>query len=98
MKIIDDVLLLAFRLKGICEWCKRRGGVDPHHLFARGLGGGHRLDIEINLISLCRTCHDAVHMGSIMRCDLLAIVARRERMTQDAILDAIRDLKRAPRL
>lgn len=98
MKIIDEVLLFAFRLKGRCEWCGKYGGVDPHHIFARGLGGGHRLDIEINLIALCRLCHNEVHAGHIMRVDLLAIVAKREKMSQDEILDAIRDLKRRPRL
>ena len=40
MLIIDEALLDEFRTPGPCEWygkpCQAR---EPHHLFARSLGG-----------------------------------------------------------
>ncbi len=94
MIIKDETCLDRFRFAKRCEWCQRRGEVDPHHLWCRGMGGGGRLDIPINLISLCRSCHDETHAGRITRIDLLLIVAKREHTDQDTIKDTIRDLRR----
>src|SRR5437016_2784175 len=96
MKIIDKPLLALFRRPGRCEWCGKFGPRDPHHLFARGMGGGGRLDIRINLVSICRDCHNACHDGQEPGLiDLLAIVAQRENTTQDAIRREIWRLRRA---
>ena len=97
MTIIDPVLLLAFRLKGRCEWCGKYGAVDPHHLWCRGMGGGSRLDVSENLIALCRECHGLVHAGQIVKADLLAVVAAREHCTQDDLVAFVLKLKKAPR-
>lgn len=100
MRIEDKGLLREFALKRRCEYCgKTTPGVlaDPHHLFARGMGGGGRLDIRINLISLCREDHNAVHAGHIMRTDLLALVAQREGTSQDEIRAEIARLRKAPK-
>ena len=85
MTIVDENLLDEFRTPGPCEWCgkacERR---EPHHIFARGLGGGSRLDIRCNLIALgsgihweC-ACHQAAHAGRISRLQLLLVVGQRE--------------------
>ncbi len=97
MRVVDENLLAQFRAKGRCEWCKRASVVNPHHIWARGMGGGGRLDVPANLIALCLSCHEYVHAGMILRCDLLAIVARRENTTQDAITGEIYALRRAPK-
>lgn len=97
MKIVKPYLLAHFRAKAWCEWCGNPGAVDPHHIFGRGLGGGTRLDIRINLIALCRICHNAYHSSHIMRTDLLAKVAAREGMLQDDIVSEIYRLRRSPR-
>ena len=96
MTIIDEALLDKFRWAQRCDWCKGLPGglCDPHHIFSRGTG---RLDIRENLVSLCRRCHGEVHMGQIMRDDLLAIVAKREGTTQDAIRQKVYTLRRTPR-
>lgn len=85
MKIEDPDLLFQFRLKLRCEHCGKRGPVDPHHLFSRGFGGGTRLDIAINLIALCRKCHDEFHNGKIKLFDLLKIVAKRHNRSAGSI-------------
>lgn len=96
MIIKDDDLLHAFRLQTRCEWCGQpTPGCDPHHLHARGLGGGSRLDIAINLIGLCRRCHNDCHAGNVTSSDLRAVIARREHTTQDAIQTEIWRLLRA---
>ena len=42
-----------------CRWCGRTNAkVDPHHIRYRR---GESDDVEENLISLCRRCHDFVH-------------------------------------
>ena len=85
MKIVDEALLALFRSATRCEWCGRDTpeGADPAHVFARGVGGGSRLDIRINLVSLCRgwhngqwvSCHDANHAGLFFELDaILAVV------------------------
>jgi hypothetical protein len=99
MRIVDEKILDEFRGPGKCEWCGyvTRWKRDPHHLWTRGMGGGGRLDIRINLISLCRLCHDAVGLGHIARCDLLAVVASRESTTQSQIEEEIWRLRRTPK-
>jgi hypothetical protein len=96
MKIIDEDLLNDFRTAPCCEWCKKknRGGLQPHHIFSRGMGGSSRLDVAINLTALCAICHRMVHDGHIARFDLLAIVAVREGMMQDKIEEEIYRLQR----
>lgn len=97
MLVIDEPLLNEFRQKGRCEWCARKRQTCPHHLHARGMGGGGRLDIRVNLVALCQECHDNHHLGNRpLRCDLLAVVAAREKTTQDQILEEIWRLRRTP--
>jgi hypothetical protein len=95
--IIDFDALAACRNRPACECCKRRPPCEAHHVWFRGMGGGSRLDVPINLIALCRQCHNQVHAGVIRRDDLLAIVALREGMLQDDIEAEINRLKRSPK-
>ena len=97
MKVVNEDLLDEFRAPGRCEWCTDYcpDGRDPHHLWARGMGGGGRLDIRENLISLCRVCHSLFHAGHIGRYDLLAIVAHREGKQQYQIEHAVYAARRA---
>lgn len=98
MIVRDAKLLKLFRQKPYCEYCGRPGVVQPHHVFARGMSGGNRLDISINLIALCPTgCHRLFHDGKIEREAFLKVIARRERLTVEAIEDAIYTLLRTPR-
>lgn len=99
MKILDPDLLAEFRNAVRCEWCRRPNGdgLDPHHLYGRGMGGGNRLDIRLNLLSLCRVCHQEFHDGQIPRFSLLAIVAFRENMLQDRIEEIIHRIRRLPK-
>jgi len=96
MRIVNPELLDAFRWKMACEWCGARGtGFDPHHIYSRGWC---RLDVRINLLSLCRACHSAHHAGNRpLRCDLLAVVAAREGLLQDDIITELWRLYRAPK-
>ena len=97
MQILDPDLRLAMRLKGCCEWCHQRRSTVGHHLWTKGMGGNGWIDLFINLIALCAECHNDAENGFIQRCDLLAIVATREKTTQDEIRAAIRDIRRLPK-
>lgn len=97
MIIRSPQALMQARLRFRCEWCKAAGPVCPHHLKHRGMGGGSRLDVRINLIALCQTDHDAYHAGHILRADLLAVVAQREDCLQDEIETVIGILVRLPK-
>ena len=81
MKIINDALLAYFRHKEKCETCgrRRRMGMEPSHIMARGRGSAWRMDIQENLLSQCRDCHQAFHDGAMPRRRLLEVVAARER-------------------
>ena len=94
--IEDEKLLDHFRRKERCEWCGHwtGGHCHPHHLWTRGMGGGGRLDIAINLIAVCFFCHVDIHSGRILFCDLLAKVAAREDWNQQDIRREIARLRR----
>lgn len=89
MKIVCEQTLDMFRTPRTCEHCLKPCKPDPHHLWAKGMGGGGQIDVRINLCSLCRTCHTLLHDGNLDRDTLLNIVARRERVPATSIKDVI---------
>jgi hypothetical protein len=97
--IKDERLLAEFRAKNECERCKRwcLGELDVHHVFAKGMGGGKRLEVRINLLGLCRWCHHDCHSGKISRRELLALVADREQQRPGSIVTEIYRLRRQPK-
>ena len=99
MTIVDLDLLATFRAATQCGWCRKPtpSGCDPAHLWARGLGGAHRIDASFNLIALCRLCHTEAHAGNIAREDLLLMVAHRDGVNQCDIVAAVHFLQRIPK-
>jgi hypothetical protein len=91
--IIDEPLLKQFRDKHRCEVCLRPGIVQPHHIFGRGPEGCRRFDVAINLLSVCPSCHDKIHLSRIPRWDLLCIVGEREGVTAQWIVDEMDRLR-----
>jgi hypothetical protein len=96
---IDAKLLNVFRDKRHCEYCKcfawKR--LEPHHLQRRKMNGWARLDIPINLISLCSGvygCHAKVTAGEIDDSEILALVATREGVLQSDIEQTIASILR----
>lgn len=90
MKIVCEPLLNVFRQIGVCSWCGNAGRTEVAHIVARGMGGGSRLDIPVNLVSLgaafsCR-CHAKSHEGERpLTVDLLAVIAARYEVSQKDI-------------
>ena len=99
MKVIDERLLDEFRAAARCELCGRPtpNGAHPHHLSARGMGGGARVDVRANLMALCYLCHRIAHDGNVSRRSLLEIVAKREGCSVQAILDEVWKWQRTPK-
>lgn len=91
MKVIDEDLLDEFRAGGACEWCHCVfPRLRPHHLYARGMGGGGRLDLRLNLVALCDHCHAATHDGGRpRRAELLEHVACRHNLTVAEVLQVL---------
>lgn len=96
--IEDEGLLASFRGKSCCEQCGTwQGHREPHHLWKRQMGGGARIDLPFNLISLCagfgsNWCHRKAEDGHITKDALLAIVAAREGMQVETITEAMNRL------
>lgn len=105
----DDSVLDLFRTAGKCEKCKqpflRR---EPHHIIACGLGGGHRMDIPINLVALGPTlffplcpCHGKAtrNEDGHKRHDFLLIVVKREKldMNEYELEEWLQRIERAPK-
>ena len=93
MKIVDEKMLDLFRGEGRCELCGKTCKVrEPHHVLARGMGGGRRLDIRLNLIALGSTrnyecqCHSNVDSERGL-CRSLAAIAKRENVPVNDISD-----------
>ncbi len=93
MKIVDEDCLNEFR--GIaCCWCSKRPS-EAAHIMARGHGGGLRLDVRINIVPLCRSCHAKHHGGGTpSKPDLIDIVAAREKMQAWEVLAELHRLQR----
>ena len=87
MKIIREDNLQKYRQKTRCENCGLPSfqGLDPHHVLTRGMGGGTRNDSDLNLMALCRTCHDRFHNGKIPREQLVGKLALREGFSPDEL-------------
>lgn len=102
MRIENPLLLAEMRLPGCCEMCGKVCRVrEPAHIFARGMGGGG-LDVRINLLSLGSTllfmcaCHTKAHNRPSQKA-MLAVAARRERTTPEAICQVMWILRRLPK-
>lgn len=87
MIVIDQKLLDAMKAAERCDYCGAKiPFADPHHVDARAMGGGRRLDLRQNIARLCPTfygnnCHHKVTIGRISKDDMLACVAKREKTT-----------------
>jgi hypothetical protein len=105
MKIVNETILDEFRTPGRCEFCRQFCPVrEPHHVLARGIGGGGRMDVPVNLLALGATrpfpaclCHGRIHNGRIDRAELLEVIAHRESLDQAEVLDILYRLRRAPK-
>lgn len=80
MKITREEVLIAARQPGRCEVCQKfcPDGRDPHHIDARGMGGGNRNDSATNIIALCRQCHQDVDWFKLTMRECEIIAADRE--------------------
>ena len=108
MMIRNKRLLKTFRVAGLCESCQRYCKVrEPHHLRAKGMGGNGVLDLRINLISLGGSvllpdgrrlfgcaCHHDVHTGKIAAERILRVVALREKVHVEEIIEVMDFLRR----
>ncbi len=99
MKHKDEEALKKFRGVGCCEWCKEPFlNRQAAHVFAKAMGGANRLDVPMNLVSLCGWCHVQSHAGhEPTQDDLLAVVAAREKMLQPDVERRLRLMMRAPK-
>jgi hypothetical protein len=106
MIVKNEKLLATFRGPGQCEMCGKSGFKVPHHIKPKGHGGGSRLDIRINLISLLDdfdcSCHSDWHDGRGKDWEkgkpgFLAVVAAREDCLQGEITECINLLLRLPK-
>lgn len=105
MQVQDEELLNEFRRSRICELCRGEipgtprevkkkgrivvvGGADPHHLLT-----GH-YDVRLNLATLCRFCHRLVHNDVKAKAQIWAVVAKRDGITTDIIMDTIHAIRR----
>lgn len=95
MRVINESLLAEFRIVG-CEHCKKPLPTEAAHLWARGMGGAGRLDVRINLLGLCRQCHQSSH-DRPCHADMLLLVAVREDVGQWDIEEVIHLLRRLPK-
>lgn len=93
----NERLLDEFRGPGNCEvcgvWCYGR---DAHHAFERGVNSWKRIDLPWNLISLGTMfpgpasscgCHARYHAGILKRGRILEVIAAREGLTVQWIID-----------
>lgn len=80
---------------GYCELCglpEQRTGLEKHHVISRGSGGP---DHPCNMLYLCAAaCHPTAHAGRIAKVDMFAVIAEREGMSIDDVINTAYRLKR----
>ena len=84
-KIISKENILAIK-KRCCELCNNYANELPHHIRTTGSGGD---DIKENLIQLCFKCHIKAHSGEIKKESLFTIVAKRENLPLETVLELV---------
>jgi hypothetical protein len=98
MRIIDEKLLnRSYRISTVCMLCGRKGQCEPEHWICRGQGNGRRLDIDINLLAIGRTCHTKVHAGEISKHKVLTTISEREGIAPDQIFADVWHILRLPK-
>lgn len=94
MRIINPELLKAFHLPGPCELCGRMCKErEPHHVIAKGMGGGRRLDSVYNMVAVGRghacPCHSTFADSIKGSTASWGAIARRQGCTPDEALAAM---------
>lgn len=99
VRVENDDLLAYFRRRPECELCgaENRQGLDPNHVKPKGIGGGSQLDVALNLIAMCRSCHNAYHDGRVSKRELQTIIAEREGLLPEEVEAAVWRLLRTPK-
>lgn len=92
-KKCDTDLLRDFAGR-LCELCMSSTQTCAHHILARGMGSGGRLDVAMNLVSVCDPCHRLIHLGHIKRALLFKLVGWREGMDPEAVETELYRLRR----
>lgn len=92
---IEDRKAVEAARKPRCERCGRPAYGLPHHIITQGAGGP---DHPLNLVQLCWRCHYVeVPAGRLTRQELLQIVARREHMDMQRVLETLGEVLRGGR-
>jgi hypothetical protein len=90
----NEKLLAEYRGVRHCWWCGKIKRCQAHHLVTKGMGGGRRADVKLNLAALCCDCHTAHHNGERpLTPDLVAVVAAWNRVPEADVEDAMRTIK-----
>jgi hypothetical protein len=96
MVIISDKFLRRWKRRSRCEWCGIQPGHHRHHIQPRGSGSGKRLDVALNLITLCFFCHDLATRNELDQLGFQTVVAKREGVSFDDLVAVIGALNAIP--
>lgn len=74
-----------------CEKCKKKGGLDVHHIRAVSKGGTNTAS---NLIALCPNCHRECHNGKTTQKILKKIIGKRSATLKKKFNSILRNRKK----
>ena len=95
IKDIDCIEHVRRQAGGRCEVCGDPGNA-VHHVWAKGMGGSP-IDLPINLINLCNTCHYDHHCGKApVRLMLIGLIECREGWKSNEIEEEIYRVRQLP--
>ncbi len=99
MRHVSEETLDLYRGPGRCENCGAYSGHrEPHHVLAKGVGSGKRLDLALNLVALGPAFSCQCHRDVQGRVPLGArLVGRREGLDAGFVERRLWELVRAPK-
>ena len=95
--IEDDALLNYYRNQERCSRCLQPcWPCEPHHCYRKGMGGGSRMDVCLNILAVCRACHQHLQEAPGGREEGWRLIEKREGLEEGQAEAAVWVLLRRP--
>lgn len=86
--ILENPNTLAIVRMRCCLFCRKPKVAEAHHILAKGMDAGHKLELQDLIAPACIDCHGLIHSGKISQMQVYEACANRMRVPWQALLEA----------